>query len=48
VLKEKRKAVIGLSNKERISIGERYLSLIEKHEFRVHRSLTRYFVVYQK
>jgi len=48
VLKEKRKAVIGLSNKERISIGEKYLSLIEKHEFRVHKSLTRYFVVYQK
>jgi len=48
VLKEKRKAVIGLSNKERISLGEKYLSLIEKHEYRVHRSLTRYFVVYQK
>ncbi|MDH7506568.1 MAG: TRM11 family methyltransferase [Candidatus Thermoplasmatota archaeon] len=48
VLKEKRKAVIGLSNKKRISIGEKYLSLVEKHEFRVHKSLTRYFVVYQK
>jgi len=48
VLKEKRKAVIGLSNKERISIGEKYFSLIGKYEFRVHKSLTRYFVVYQK
>lgn len=48
VLKEKRKAVIGLSNKERIVQGENYLSLIQKYEFRVHRSLTRYFVVYEK
>jgi tRNA (guanine10-N2)-dimethyltransferase len=48
VLKEKRKAVIGLSNKERICQGEKYFSLIEKHELRVHKSLTRYFVVYQK
>lgn len=48
VLKENKKAVIGLSNKERISLGEKYLSLIEKHEYRVHKSLTRYFVVYQK
>lgn len=48
VLKEKRKAVIGLSNKERVHIGEKYLSLVEKHEFRVHKSLTRYFTVYQK
>jgi tRNA (guanine10-N2)-dimethyltransferase len=48
VLKEKRKAVIGLSNKERIYLGEKYFSLVEKHEFRIHKSLTRYFVVYQK
>lgn len=48
VLKEKRKAVIGLSNKERVHIGEKYLSLIEKHEFRVHKSLTRYFVIFEK
>jgi len=48
VLKEKRKAVIGLSNKERISIGEKYLSLIKYYEFRVHKSLTRYFVIYKK
>jgi len=48
VLKEKRKAVIGLSNKGRICQGEKYFSLVEKHELRVHKSLTRYFVVYQK
>jgi len=48
VLKERRKTVIGLSNKEGIPLGEKYLSLIEKYEFRVHKSLTRYFAVYQK
>jgi len=48
VLIDKRKAVIGLSNKDRISLGEKYLSFLEKYEFRVHKSLTRYFVVYKK
>ena len=48
ILKEKRKAVIGLSNKEGIFLGEKYLSLIEKYEFRVHKRLTRYFAVYKK
>lgn len=47
VLKENGRAVIGLSNKDMISFGEKYFSLIDKHEFRVHRSLTRYFAVYQ-
>jgi len=48
VLKKKKVAVIGLSNKDIISAGEKYFSLIKKHEFRVHGSLTRYFAVYQK
>jgi tRNA (guanine10-N2)-dimethyltransferase len=48
LLKENGKAVIGLSNKEFIRLGEEYLSFIDKHDFRAHRSLTRYFVVYQK
>lgn len=47
VLKKNRLAVIGLSNKEMIPIGRRYFTLLEKYEFRVHRSLTRYFIVYQ-
>jgi tRNA (guanine10-N2)-dimethyltransferase len=47
ILKKNGRAVIGLSNKDMMSCGEKYFSLIEKHEFRVHRSLTRYFVVYQ-
>jgi tRNA (guanine10-N2)-dimethyltransferase len=48
VLKKDGKAVVGLSDKSMISLGEKHLSLLEVHEFRVHRSLTRYFVVYKK
>jgi tRNA (guanine10-N2)-dimethyltransferase len=48
VLKENGNAVIGLSDKNMLSLGEKYLSLIEKHRFRAHRSLTRYFAVFHK
>ena len=48
LLKTGGKAVIGLSDKNSISVGEDYFSLVEKHDFRAHRSLTRYFAVYQK
>lgn len=48
LLKENGKAVIGLSNEDFISLGKKYFSLVEKHDFRVHRSLTRYFAVYKK
>jgi tRNA (guanine10-N2)-dimethyltransferase len=47
LLNKNGKAVIGLSNKELIKLSEKYLSIVETHEFRAHRSLTRYFVVYQ-
>ena len=47
VLKKNCKAVIGISNKEEISIGEKYMTLIKIFEIKVHRSLTRYFAVYQ-
>jgi len=47
LLKENRKAVIGLSNKDFILIGKKYLSIVEKHEYRTHRSLTRHFIVFQ-
>jgi len=47
VLEKNSRAVIGLSNKDMISLGEKYFSLVDKHEFRAHRSLTRYFAVYQ-
>ena len=42
------KAIIGLSNKDFISLGEKYFSLINIHKFRIHKSLNRYFVVYEK
>lgn len=48
LLKKDGKAVIGLSNRDFIPLGEKYFSLINKHEFKAHRSLTRHFVVYQK
>jgi tRNA (guanine10-N2)-dimethyltransferase len=48
LLKEDGKAVIGLSNNDFIPIAEEYFSLVEKHDFRAHRSLTRHFVVFQK
>lgn len=48
VLGEKRRAVIGLSSKDMISIGEKYLTLVDVFPVRAHRSLTRYFVVYSK
>lgn len=48
ILKNNCKAVIGISNKELLEIGKNYMALKEVHEIRVHRSLTRYFGVYQK
>jgi len=48
MLKQEGKAVIGLSKKKFIPLAENYLSLIEMHDIKVHRSLTRYFVVFQK
>ena len=47
LLKQDGKAVIGLSEKNFIPLGQKYLKLVEKHELKVHRSLTRYFVVFQ-
>lgn len=48
LLKKGGKAVIGIQNKDLISLGEIYLSLVEKHSFRVHRSLTRHFAIFKK
>jgi len=48
ILKENGRAVIGLSNKDKLQLGEKYFSLIKIHGFRAHRSLTRYFAVFQK
>ena len=48
ILKQDGKAVIGLSNKDYIPLGHKYFNLEEKYDFKIHRSLTRYFVVYRK
>jgi len=48
ILKNNGLAVIGLSNVDMISDGERYFTLIDTYEFKVHRSMTRYFTVYKK
>ena len=48
VLKDDGRAVIGLSNKDMISLAKTHLSLIEQHDFRVHNSLTRYFAFFKK
>ena len=48
ILKPDGVAVIGVSNKKAIDLGKRYLDLVDLHEIRAHRSLTRYFPVYQK
>jgi len=48
VLKKGRRAVVGLSHQDFISLGEEYFTVVEVHPVRVHRSLTRYFVVCQR
>ena len=48
VLKTGKRAVIGLPNTESIELGRKYFTLLETHEFRAHKSLTRYFAVFEK
>lgn len=48
ILKHGKRAVVGLSNEELIKLGEKYFSLVEVHKIKAHKSLTRYFVVYEK
>ena len=48
ILKDKGRAVVGISNREMINMGREYLSLIKIYKIRVHRSLTRFFTVYSK
>ena len=47
LLKDKRFAVIGLSDKKYISIGQKYFRLVETHILKVHKSLERYFIVFE-
>ena len=48
ILKSKKKAVIGLSDKNWAIKKHKNLKLKNIYEFRVHKSLTRYFAVYEK
>ena len=48
VMSKNTKAVIGFSDKNMISLAENYLKFVESHELKVHKSLTRYFVVFEK
>jgi len=48
ILTKHGRAVVGLSNQETLSIGERYLSVVETYPVKSHRSLTRCFVVYKQ
>lgn len=48
ILKDNGRAVIGISNRDMINLGEEYLSLLKVYNIRVHRSLTRFFTVYSK
>ena len=48
VLKKNKYAVVGLSDEGVRTIGEQYLSVIATYPVKSHRSLTRYFIVYQR
>jgi len=48
VLKKNKYAVVGLSDEGIRTIGEQYLSVIATYPVKSHRSLTRYFIVYQR
>jgi len=48
VLKKGKTAVIGLSDTKSIKKGEQYFKLLGVYEFRAHKSLTRYFAVFEK
>ena len=47
ILKKNGRAVIGLSNKDILNVGKKYLSVLETYQIKSHRSLTRYFIVYK-
>lgn len=47
ILKNEGIAIMGISSRESIKLGEKYLKLLEIHEIKAHSSLTRYFAVFQ-
>ncbi|MBN1281001.1 MAG: methyltransferase domain-containing protein [Candidatus Thermoplasmatota archaeon] len=48
VVKPHGTVVVGLSEQSLGALGDPYLTRVDSHAFRVHRSLTRYFYVYRK
>lgn len=48
LLKKNGIAVIGSSDEDMLTMGEEYFSLLNNYKYRVHKSLTRYFYVYQR
>jgi len=46
VIRPHRKVIVGISDTSMKAIGSEYLTFVEELSFRVHRSLTRYFVIY--
>ena len=48
VLKGGKRAVIGMPSRKHVAMGKSWLTLQDVHVIRVHKSLTRYFAVYQK
>ena len=48
VFKKNCRAVIGIPNEDLIPIGNEYMKFKEAHKLRAHRSLTRFFVIYEK
>jgi tRNA (guanine10-N2)-dimethyltransferase len=48
VLKERGRLVVGLSDRSWVKKVYKNLKLLEIHELRAHRSLTRYFAVFKK
>jgi len=48
LLKDGGKAVVGLSDKKFIELSEEFLSIIDIFKIRAHKSLVRYFVVFEK
>ena len=48
MLKPGRYAVCGVSEKQFIALGEKYLTLQAVYDIRAHRSLTRSFTVFKK
>jgi tRNA (guanine10-N2)-dimethyltransferase len=48
VLKKDKNAIIGLPDKDFIKLAKKYFKYIDTYEFRIHKSLTRYFAMFKR